>query len=75
LAIGRDPVVDALPGDAEHAGDVSGSAAVVELQHGEGAPVEVDVPGLVELAAKALSLAGGQVELAHVLLRGGRSSN
>jgi hypothetical protein len=74
LAIGRDPVVDALPCHAEHAGDVGGSPAVVKLQHGEGTPVEVDVPGLFELAAEALPLPGGQVELAHVLLHDRQSS-
>jgi hypothetical protein len=37
LGVGPDPVVDALPGHAEHAGDVSGGAPLVELQDGQGA--------------------------------------
>jgi hypothetical protein len=53
-----DPVVDALAGDAEHAGDVGGGAAVVKLQDGEGAPEESRVAGLGQLLPEALPLPG-----------------
>jgi hypothetical protein len=49
LGVGPGPVVDALPGHAEHAGDVSGGAPLVELQDGQGAPQEAGVQGLLEL--------------------------
>jgi hypothetical protein len=51
-----DPEVDALPGDAEHPGDVSGRAAEVELQDREGPPIEAGIGGVRELTAEALSL-------------------
>jgi hypothetical protein len=37
LGVVPDPVVDALPGHPEHAGDVSGGAPLVDLQDGQGA--------------------------------------
>jgi hypothetical protein len=66
--VSRDPVVDTLPGNAEHAGDVGGGAAEVELQDGERPAIEADVGGVRELTTEALPLPGGQVEPAHVLL-------
>ena len=68
LGVGPDPVVDALPGHAEHAGDVSGGAPLVELQDGQGAPQEAGIQGLLELTPQAVTLPGGQVEPAHALL-------
>jgi hypothetical protein len=68
LAVGVDPVVDALPRHPEHAGDVRGGAAVVELQYGEGAPVKGHVTGLLQLPPQTPALPGCQVELAHRLL-------
>jgi hypothetical protein len=68
LGVGLDPVVDALPGHAEHAGDVSGGAPLVELQDGQGAPQEAGIQGHLELTPEAVSLPGGQFEPAHALL-------
>jgi hypothetical protein len=68
LQVGLDPVVDALPGDAEHPGDIGGWAAKVELQDGEGPPKEAGILGVGELTAEALPLPGGQFEAAHALL-------
>jgi hypothetical protein len=65
-----DPVVDALPGHAEHAGDVRRRAPAVELQDRQGAAEEAGVRGLGELAAEVLPLLGSQVEAAHGLLLG-----
>jgi hypothetical protein len=68
LGVGPDPVVDALPGHAEHTGDVGCGAPLVELQDGQGAPQEARVQGLLQLAPQAASLPGSQVESAHALL-------
>jgi hypothetical protein len=38
LGVGPDPVVDALPGHPEHAGDSSGGAPLVDLQDGQSTP-------------------------------------
>jgi hypothetical protein len=65
LEVSPDPVVDALSGHPEHAGDVGGGAPVVELQDGEGTPKEAGIPGLRELTAEPLPLPGGQFEPAH----------
>ena len=70
LGVGPDPVVDALPGHPEHAGDISGGAALVELQDGQGAPQEAGIQGFLQLAPEAAPLPGGQVEAAHGLLLG-----
>jgi len=64
----RDPVVDALAGDAEHAGNVSGGAPEVELQDREGAAVEAGVRGASELTAELPPLPGCEVKPAHALL-------
>jgi hypothetical protein len=66
--VGLDPVVDRLPGHAEHAGDVASGAAVVEFQDGQGPPEEADVLGGRELPPEAVTLPRSQVELAHALL-------
>jgi hypothetical protein len=68
LGIGLDPVVDTLPGCAQHPGDVGRGTAVVVLKNGQGTPKEAGIPGLRELTAEAVSLPGGQVEPAHALL-------
>ena len=68
LGVGVGPVVDALPGYAEHPGNVGGRAPVVELQDGEGAPQDAGVGGLDELTPEAPSLPGGQDKSAHALL-------
>jgi hypothetical protein len=65
LGVGLDPVVDGLPGDAEHAGDVGGGATMVELQDGQGLAVQARIPGLCELTLETSPLPGGQVEPAH----------
>jgi hypothetical protein len=64
----RDPAVDALAGDTEHAGDVRSGAPEVELQDGEGAAVEAGIRGVGELTAEPLPLRGGEVKSAHALL-------
>lgn len=69
LGIGPDPVVDALPGHAEHPRDVGRGAPLVELQDGQGAPQEAGVQGFLQLPPEAAALPGGQVESAHALLR------
>ena len=63
--IGLDPVVDSLPGYAEHAGDVGGGATVVELQDSERPAKHADIPCLGELMPQSLPLPGRQVESAH----------
>jgi hypothetical protein len=68
LGVGPDPVVDTLPGHAEHPGDVGGGAPLVELQDGQCAPQEAGVQGFLQLAPQAAPLPGGQVESAHALL-------
>ena len=68
LGVSLDPVVDTLPGDSEHAGDVGGGATVVELQDGKGTPKQAGIPGLRELTPEAPPLPGSQVEPAHGLL-------
>jgi hypothetical protein len=70
LRVQFDPVVDALPGHAEHAGDVSRRASAVELQDGQGSAEQARVRSLSELAAEPLSLPGSQVKAAHGLLLG-----
>jgi len=66
LGEGFHPSVDRLPRYAEHAGDVRGGTAKVELQNGQGSPIETGVAGVGKLASEALSLPGGEVEPAHV---------
>jgi hypothetical protein len=65
LGVRLDPVVDSLPGDAEHAGDVGGGATLIELQDSQGLPKQARIPGLRELTPEAPSLPGSQVEPAH----------
>jgi hypothetical protein len=65
LGVGLDPVVDGLPGDAEHAGDVGGGATMVEFQDGQRPAVQAGIPGLCELTPETSPLPGGQVEPAH----------
>jgi hypothetical protein len=73
LEIRLDPVVDTLPGDAEHTGEVGGGAPRVELQDGQGAPEEAGIQGLRELTPETLSLPRGEVQPAHVFLLDRRS--
>jgi hypothetical protein len=68
LHVGFDPIVDALPGYAEHTGDIGGGATMVELQDGQCPPEQARIAGLGELTAEALPLPGSQVESAHGLL-------
>jgi hypothetical protein len=68
LEVSPDPVIDALSGHSEHASDVDGGATVVELQDGEGTPVEAGIPGLRELTTEAPPLPGSEFESAHGLL-------
>jgi hypothetical protein len=63
-----DPVVDGLPGHAEHAGQLGGGAARVELQDGKGPLEHAGLPRLGELTPQASPLPGCQVEPAHSLL-------
>jgi hypothetical protein len=70
LRVSLDPVVDTLPCYAEHPGDVGGGATMVELQDGEGPPVEAGIVGLCELTTEAPPLPGSQFESAHRLLLG-----
>jgi hypothetical protein len=58
LAVRLDPVGDALAGHAEHPGDISRGTPVVELQHGQGASVEENVPGFPELTPQTPALPG-----------------
>jgi hypothetical protein len=67
-SIGLDPIVDALPGHAEHAGDVGGGATMVELQDGESPPKQAGIAGLRELTPEAPPLPSSQVEPAHRVL-------
>jgi hypothetical protein len=53
-AVGLDPVVDALSSHAEHPGNVSRGAALVELQHRQSAPIQRNVCGFPELTPQAL---------------------
>jgi hypothetical protein len=53
LRVSRDPVVDTLPGDSEHAGNVGGGATVVELEDGKSTPKQTGIPCLRELTPKA----------------------
>lgn len=46
LGVDLDPVVDGLPGDAEHAGDVGSGATMVELQDSQRLAVQASIPGL-----------------------------
>ena len=58
VGVGGDPVVDALPGHAEHVGDVGYRPPAVVLQDGQRAAVEAHVVGLVELPPQAAALSG-----------------
>jgi hypothetical protein len=66
--ISFDPVVNALSGYSEHAGDVSNGATVVVLQDGEGPPIQAGIPRLRKLTPKPPPLPRSQVEPAHGLL-------
>jgi len=68
LGVALDPVVDALAGHAEHAGQLGGRAAPVELQHGQGAPQDAGVQGFGQLTPEAAALPRCQVQSAHALL-------
>jgi hypothetical protein len=68
LGVDADPGVDRLPGDAEHAGDVSGGATLIELQDSQGLAVQAGIPGLCELTSEASPLPGSQIEPAHGFL-------
>jgi hypothetical protein len=67
LGVEFDPVVDGLPGDAEHAGDVGGGATMVEFQDGQCPAIQAGIPGLCQLTPETSPLPGGQVESAHGL--------
>lgn len=68
LSINLDPFIDALPGHSEHAGDIGGTASVVELQYSEGPPKQVGIPSLCKLSLETPPLPRSQVEPAHGLL-------
>jgi hypothetical protein len=59
LSVGLDPVVDGLPGDAEHAGDIGSGATMVEFQDGQRLAVQAGIPGLRELTPETSPLPGG----------------
>ena len=73
LGVRLDPVVDALPGHPEHAGEVGDRAAPVELQDGQRAPKDAGIQGFRELVPKPAPLPSSEVELAHGLLPDRRS--
>jgi hypothetical protein len=56
MAVGINPVVNALTGHAEHQGDVSDRAAAIELQDGGRSAVEAHITGLGQLALETLPL-------------------
>ena len=64
-AVGLDPVVDALPGDAEEVGNLRHRPPGVEFQDGERPPQEAGVERLGQLAPEALALRRGQLKAAH----------
>ncbi len=68
LGVNLDPFVDALPSHSEHAGEIGGTASVVELQDGEGPPKQAGIPGLRELTLEPPPLPRSQVEPAHGFL-------
>jgi hypothetical protein len=68
LAVRLDPVVDALAGHPEHAGELGSGPPAVELQDGQSAPIEAGVRSLCELALQTTPVPGSQVEPAHALL-------
>jgi hypothetical protein len=68
LGVRFDPVVNALPGYAEHAGPIGDRTSVVELQHGKSAPQETGIQGFRELTPETLSLPRSEIKPAHVLL-------
>jgi hypothetical protein len=59
MDIDVNPVVNTLPGHAEHAGQVAGGAPVVEFQDGKRASEEARIAGFRELTLQALSLPRG----------------
>lgn len=63
---GRGPVVDALPGHAEHVGDLGGRPTTVEFQHGEDPPVDASVVRLIELLTESTSLPVLELEPVHL---------
>jgi hypothetical protein len=68
IGVRLQPVVHGLPAHPEHAGDIGGRPAVVELQDGQGAPKETHIIGGRELSPKVVPLPRRQMELAHGLL-------
>jgi hypothetical protein len=68
LGIRLDPVVNRLPGHAQHAGDLGGGATLVELQDSQGLAIEAGIPSLRQLTPEAPPLPGSQVEPAHGFL-------
>ncbi len=54
--VGHQPSVHALAGHAEHTGDVGSGAAFIEFQDGQGAAIEAEVLGLLQLASKMVPL-------------------
>ncbi len=65
VAVGLDPVVDALPGDAEEVRNLYDRPPGVELQDGERPPQEAGVERLSQLASEAAALPRGQMKAAH----------
>jgi hypothetical protein len=63
---GGGPVVDALPGDTEHVGDLGDGPATVEFQHGEGPLVGASLSRLIELLTELTSLPVLEFEPAHL---------
>jgi hypothetical protein len=75
---GRRPIVDALPGHAEHDGDVGGGPPPVEFQHGQGPPVRAGVGCGLELLTETTALPVLEFQPAHLgllLTRGERRAN
>lgn len=68
VGVRLDPVVDALPGYAEHTRQLGRRAPAVELQHGERAPQDAGIHGLRQLTPETPPLPNSEVEPAHVLL-------
>lgn len=64
---GGGPVVDALPGHAEHGGDVGGRATSIEFQHGQCPPVGAGVGGGPELLTETTALPVRELQPTHLL--------
>jgi hypothetical protein len=75
---GRCPIVDALPGHAEHGGDLGCGPASVEFQDGQGPPVRAGVGRGLELLTEPTALPVREFQPAHLgllLTTGERRAN